>query len=329
MQAFEYAHPATVKEAVAMLGPGWNDAAVLAGGTDLVSLMKDYVESPKRVVNVKGIRDLEGIRTTAQGITIGAVVTIEELGAHADITRNFPSLVTAAAGIASPQMRTMGTVAGDLCQRPRCWYYRGGFGLLAQDANGNSLVPGGENQYHAIFGDGGPAYFVSPSSLGPVLITLGAMATVTGPRGSREIPIADFFVIPKAAGDREHALRPNEIVTRVTIPAASRGLRNATYEVRERQGLDWPLATASVSFRLEGGTVRSPRVVLGHVAPIPWRAEAAEKAIDGHNLSEELAEQAGEAAVQGAKPLSQNKYKVQLARVAVKRALLAARSQGA
>jgi xanthine dehydrogenase YagS FAD-binding subunit len=329
MQAFEYAHPATVKEAVAMLGPGWNDAAVLAGGTDLLSLMKDYVETPKRVVNVKGIRDLEGIRATPQGIGIGALVTIEELRAHDDIARNFPSLVTAAVGIASPQMRTMGTVAGDLCQRPRCWYYRGGFGLLAQDVNGKSLVPGGENQYHAIFGDGGSAYFVSPSSLGPVLIILGAAVTVTGQLGSREIPLADFFVIPKSAGDREHALRPNEIVTRITIPAASRGLRNATHEIRERQGLDWPLAAASVSFRLDGGTVRSARVVLGHVAPIPWRAEAAEKAIEGRNLSDQLAEQAGEAAVQGAKPLSQNKYKVQLARVAVKRALLAARNQGA
>ena len=329
MENFEYAHPAKLKDAVAMLGANWSDAAVLAGGTDLLSLMKDYVEKPKRVVNVKGIGELEGIHTGKQGIMIGALVSVEQLRTNASIARDFPSLVQAAAGIASAQIRTMGTVAGDLCQRPRCWYFRNGFGLLAQDADGKSLVPGGENKYHAILGNDGPAYFVSPSSLAPALIALGASGTITGPNGSREIPLANFFLIPKSASAREHALKPNEILTRITIPAASQGLHNATYEVRQREMLDWPLATASVSFRLDGSTIRSPKIVLGHVAPIPWSATAAETVLAGRSLSEELAEQAGEAAVQGARPLSQNKFKVQLARVAVKRALLAARNQGA
>jgi len=329
MENFEYAHPAKLKDAVAMLGANWSDAAVLAGGTDLLSLMKDYVEKPRRVVNVKGIGELEGIHTGKQGIMIGALVSVEQLRTNASIARDFPSLVQAAAGIASAQIRTMGTVAGDLCQRPRCWYFRNGFGLLAQDADGKSLVPGGENKYHAILGNDGPAYFVNPSSLAPALIALGASGTITGPKGSREIPLANFFLIPKSAAEREHALKPNEILTRITIPAASQGLHNATYEVRQREMLDWPLATASVSFRLDGSTIRSPKIVLGHVAPIPWSATAAETVLAGRSLSEELAEQAGEAAVQGARPLSQNKFKVQLARVAVKRALLAARNQGA
>jgi xanthine dehydrogenase YagS FAD-binding subunit len=329
MENFEYAHPAKLKDAVAMLGANWSDAAVLAGGTDLLSLMKDYVEKPRRVVNVKGIGELEGIHTGKQGIMIGALVSVEQLRTNASIVRDFPSLVQAAAGIASAQIRTMGTVAGDLCQRPRCWYFRNGFGLLAQDADGKSLVPGGENKYHAILGNDGPAYFVNPSSLAPALIALGATGTITGPSGSREIPLANFFLIPKSAAEREHALKPNEILTRITIPAASQGLHNATYEVRQREMLDWPLATASVSFRLDGSTIRSARIVLGHVAPIPWSATAAETVLAGRSLSEELAEQAGEAAIQGARPLSQNKFKVQLARVAVKRALLAARNQGA
>ena len=329
MENFEYAHPAKLKDAVGMLGANWSDAAVLAGGTDLLSLMKDYVEKPRRVVNVKGIGELEGIHTGKQGITIGALVSVEELRTNGSIAREYPALVQAAAGIASAQIRTMGTVAGDLCQRPRCWYFRNGFGLLAQDADGKSLVPGGENKYHAILGNDGPAYFVSPSSLAPALIALGASATITGPSGSREIPLANFFLIPKTASEREHALKPNEILTRITIPAASQGLHNATYEVRQREMLDWPLAAASVSFRLDGSTIRSPRVVLGHVAPMPWSAVAAESFLSGRNLSEELSEQAGEAAVRGARPLSQNKYKVQLARVAVKRALLAARNSGA
>jgi xanthine dehydrogenase YagS FAD-binding subunit len=329
MENFEYAHPAKLKDAVAMLGANWSDAAVLAGGTDLLSLMKDYVEKPKRVVNVKGIGELEGIHTGKQGIMIGALVSVEQLRTNTSIARDFPSLVQAAAGIASAQIRTMGTVAGDLCQRPRCWYFRNGFGLLAQDADGKSLVPGGENKYHAILGNDGPAYFVNPSSLAPALIALGATGTITGPSGSREIPLANFFLIPKSAAEREHALKPNEILTRITIPAASQGLHNATYEVRQREMLDWPLATASVSFRLDGSTILSPRIVMGHVAPIPWSATAAETVLAGRSLSEELAEQAGEAAVQGARPLSQNKFKVQLARVAVKRALLAARNQGA
>jgi xanthine dehydrogenase YagS FAD-binding subunit len=329
MDNFEYAHPAKLKDAVAMLGSNWNDAAVLAGGTDLLSLMKDYLEKPKRLVNVKGIGELEGIHTSKQGTAIGALVTIEEVRTNAAIGKDFPSLVKAAAGIASAQMRTMGTVAGDLCQRPRCWYFRSGFGLLAQSADGKSLVPGGENKYHAIFGNDGPAYFVSPSSLAPALIALGATATLTGPNGSRDIAVAKFFVTPKTAAEREHALKPNEILSRITIPAASHGLSNATYEVRQREMLDWPLVTASVSFKLDGSTIQSARIVLGHVAPIPWSATAAERVVAGKTLSDELAEQAGEAAVQGARPLSQNKYKVQLARAAVKRALLAARNQGA
>ncbi|MGA2269496.1 MAG: xanthine dehydrogenase family protein subunit M [Bryobacteraceae bacterium] len=320
MQSFEFANPATVQEAVGLLAPRWGQADVLAGGTDLLSLMKDYLHTPKRVVNIKNIKELEGIQKTDAGLRIGALVTMEELAINADVRSAYPSLAAAAAGIPSPQIRNLGTAGGDLCQRPRCWYYRQGFGLLAMK-DGKSLVPDGENKYHAIFG-GGPAYFVSPSSLGPALVALGAKVKLVSAKGAREVAVARFFVAPKDENTREIALLPNEILTEIIVPPAAG--RSATYEVRQKEALDWPLATASVVLRMRGNAVSAAKVVLGHVAPTPWEAPEAEKALVGKTITPETAEEAGKAAVSSAQPLSQNAYKVQLAKVAVKRALLEA-----
>jgi xanthine dehydrogenase YagS FAD-binding subunit len=324
MERFEYAHPSTRQEAIGLLGSNWNDAAVLAGGTDLLSLMKEYVVTPKRVVNIKNVEGLTGIHSNAEGVTIGALVTMEELLDDKTIRSEFPALSHAAQGITSPQVRGAGTVGGDLCQRPRCWYFRNGYGLLAKDENGKSLVPEGENRYHAILGNSGPAYFVNPSSLAPALLALGAKLQLAGPKGQREVGAAEFFVIPKSDNERENILKPNEVLTHIVIPASSRGLRSATYEVRHKTALDWPLAAAAVAVKLEGGKVVMGRIVLGHVAPIPWQANDAAKELNGKPINESLAAGVGEAAVRGAKPLSQNGYKVKLAKVAVKRALLAA-----
>jgi xanthine dehydrogenase YagS FAD-binding subunit len=329
METFAYAHPATKQEVFGLLGENWNDAAVLAGGTDIISLMKEHVVIPKRVISIRGIKEWSGISQTSAGLRIGALATFEELRENAVVRAQYRSLQNAVDGIGSPQMRNMGTVGGDLCQRPRCWYFRNGFGLLARDAQGNSLVPGGENRYHAIFGNDGPAYFVSPSSLAPALITLGARLHLEGPGGGRDVNAADFFVIPKNDSERENVLKANEVVTEILIPAISAGNRNYTYEVRQRTLLDWPLATASVALKMSGGTVSSAKIVLGHVAPIPWQADDAAKSLIGKRVTEETAAAAGDAAVRGAKPLSQNGYKVQLARVSVKRALLAAAKEGA
>jgi len=320
MQAFEYANPTTVKEATALLGASWDDAAILAGGTDLISLMKEGVYTPKRIVNIKNIKELGGIGRTGSNVRIGATVTFDDLLTNA-VVRDFPALAEAARGVASPQIRNMGTVAGDLTQRPRCWYYRQGHGLLAMQ-NGKSLVPDGENRYHAIFGSA-PAYFVSASSLGPALIALGAKIKVAGPSGNREIPVEKFFVVPQNENAREIDLKPNEIVTEILIPS-DKAVKSATCEVRERAALDWPVAAASVALKMNGNNVSSARVVLGHVGPTPYVASEAEKMLAGKTINAALAEQAGAAAVANAKPLSQNAYKVQLAKVAVKRALMAA-----
>lgn len=315
MEAFEYASPTTLKEATALLGSKWDDAAVLAGGTDLISLMKDYVASPKRVVNIKGIKELGGISSRPGGVKIGATVTFDELVNNTQIRNAYPALVTAATGVASPQVRNMGTVGGDLCQRPRCWYFRQGRGLLAMH-DGKSLVVNGENKYHAILGDG-PGYFVSASSLGPALIALNATVNVVGPNGKRSIEASKFFVNPKSETEREIALQPNEIVTDITMPAGIRQT-NATYEVRHKDALDWPLVTASVVI---GDSWAS--VVLGHVATTPYVAKEAGDFLKGKPLNDENINRAAELAVQGAKPLSQNVYKVHLAKVAVQRALKA------
>ena len=321
MQAFEYANPTTLQEALGLLGSKWGETGVLAGGTDLISLMKEYLETPKRVVNIKGIKELGGIQTSKTGLRIGSTVTLEELIENADVRKNFPALTEAARGVASPQIRNMGTVAGDLCQRPRCWYFRQGFGLLGMK-DGKSLVTDGENKYHAILGNGGPAYFVNASSLGPALVALGAKVKVASSSGHREIAAAKFFVTPQNENAREIALLPNEIVTEILVPHD--GTKNATYEVRQKEALDWPLAAASVALKMKGSTVSSARIVLGHVAPTPWAATQAEQSLAGKAVTPESADEAAKAAVADAKPLSQNGYKVQLARVAVKRALLEA-----
>ncbi len=322
MQAFEYAAPSTKDQAAALLGSRWEDAAVFAGGTDLISSMKDNLQASRRLVDIKGIRELSGIEVNSNGLRLGALVTLEELRAHTGIVKEYPGIAQAASGVTSPQMRSRGTVGGDLCQRPRCWYYRAGYGLLAKDKDGKSLVPNGENRYHAIFGNGGPAYFVNPSSLAPILMALGAKVRLYSSSGSREVALEKFFVIPKNDNDRENVLKPNEILTEIVVPPGAQ--QTATYEVRQKEALDWPLVAASVALRMKNGKVDSARVVLGHVAPVPWRSTEAEKAIDGKPVNAETALEAGKAAVHPAHPLSQNGYKVQLARVAVKRALLRA-----
>ena len=319
MQPFAYVDPATVQEAVGLLAASWGEADVLAGGTDLISLMKLELHTPKRVVNIKSLKELGGIRKTAEGLRIGALVTMDELAKNATVRAAYQSLADAAAGVPSPQIRHMGTVGGDLCQRPRCWYYRDGFGLLAIK-DGKPLVPEGENKYHAIFG-GGPAYFVSASSLGTALVALGAKVRLVSAKGSRDVAVAKFFVAPKDANTREIELRPDEILTEILVPVAA-AVKSATYEVRQKTALDWPLATASVALSMNGNTVVSAKVVLGHVAPTPWESPAAGKLLAGKTITAATAEAAGKAAVADAQPLSQNAYKVTLARVAVKRALL-------
>jgi len=323
MRAFEYASPTSTKQALSLLGAASGGALVLAGGTDLLALMKDDIVHPKRLVNIKEIRELDGVASSSLGLRIGALTTLADLADNVNIVKDYSALADALNEAASPQIRNMATLGGNLCQRPRCWYFRNGLGLLPKDQSGKDLVATGENRYHAILGNNGPAKFVSPSSIAPALIAYGAKIRLIGPNGKRELPLDKFFVIPKTEDQREHDLKRDEIVTEVVLPPAA-DLKSAHYEIRQKDAFDWPLATAAVVFQMSGSTVQSARVVMGYVAPTPWLSEEAAQAIIGKSISEETAKAAADAAVQAAKPLSQNAYKVQLARVAVKRAILKA-----
>lgn len=323
MRPFEYVSPNSRSQAISLLGATWGNTEVLAGGTDLLALMKDDVVAPKRLVNIKDVADLRGISSSVQGLRIGALTNLGELADDENVKKNYPALSEALLEAASPQIRNMATIGGNLCQRPRCWYFRNGLGLLPKDESGKELVAIGENRYHAILGNQGPAKFVSPSTVVPILIAYGAKIHLEGPKGRRELPLEKFFVIPKTENEREHDLRPNEMVTELVIPPAS-DLKAAHYEIRQKEAFDWPLAVAAVTLKLQGSNVQSSRIVLGYVAPVPWPSTEAQQAISGKPVSKETAQKAADAALAKASPLSHNAYKVKLAKVAVVRAILKA-----
>lgn len=323
MRAFEYTSPSSTDQAVSLLSTTWDRAAVLAGGSDLLALMKDDVIAPRRLVNIKSIATLQGITPVSGGLRIGALTTMGDLADNQNVASDYPALAEALHEAASPQIRNVATIGGNLCQRPRCWYFRNRMGLLPKSEGGQELVTGGDNRYHAILGNEGPAKFVSPSSIAPVLIAYGASLRLISPRGKRDLPLEKFYVTPEREGQREHDLAPNEIITDIILPSAN-GAKVFYYEVRQKAAFDWPLALAAVAMNLQGATIASPRVVLGYVAPTPWISTEAANALNGKQVSAETARAAADAALAPARPLSRNSYKVQLARVALQRAIMKA-----
>ena len=328
MRPFEYVSPKTQAQAFGLLGSSWGDTEVIAGGSDLLALMKEDVVRPKRLVNIKAIGELHGIQRLKDGSwRIGALTTLGDLAelpaVQTGLMKEYPAFAEAVGEAASPQIRSVATLGGNLCQRPRCWYFRNGLGLLPEDESGKDLVAAGENRCHAILANEGRAKFVNPSTIVPILIAYQAKVQIAGPNGKREIPLEKFFTIPKTEDQREHDLRPNEIVTGVVLPA-SQGVKAAHYEIRQKAAFDWPLAVSAVALKMDGNKVSSARVVLGYVAPVPWISPEAEQLLTGKPIDEETAKAAAEAALKNATPLSQNGYKVQLAKVALKRAILKA-----
>ena len=273
------------------------------------------------LVNVKKLP--AGIAVPAQGLAvIGAAATLTDLADHAALAKAYPALTDAARGVGTPQIRNVGTVGGNLMQRPRCWYFRNEEFNCLKKGGARCFAVEGENQYHAIFGDG-PCHIVHPSSLAMPLIAYGARIKVAGPQGEREIEADKFFLMPDRNMFGETVLEPTELVTEVVIPT-SRNVSAATYEVKFKQSHDWPIVTASVALRMSGGVVESARVVLGAVAPIPWRSLPAEQLLKGKRIDEAVAWQAAEAALADAKPMSGNGYKVQVAKTALRRAIMKA-----
>ena len=319
MKAFTYVNAANEKEAIAALGSDRGRFLPMAGGMDLLGLMKDFIVSPERLVNIKSLDAT--IAAADGGLRIGAASKITDLAEHASARKLYPALTTAAEGVGTPQIRNMGTVGGNIMQRPRCWYFRNEEFHCLKKGGSRCYAVEGENQYHAIFGDG-PCHIVHPSSLAVPVIAYGGRFRVVGPSGAREIDAGEFFQLPNVNLYGETVLQPNEIVTHVILPAP--GQRSASYEVRFKQSHDWPLALASVNLTMDASTVKAARIVMGAVAPIPWRSQAAERALVGTTITETVAVEAAAAAMAGAKALSGNAYKIQITKTAVKRAIMKA-----
>jgi xanthine dehydrogenase YagS FAD-binding subunit len=327
MNSFEYASPRTEEEAVELLAAHDGNTAVLAGGTDLFNLLRADCIAPARVVDVKNIGLMQGVTVVSDGLLLGALMTLDEMLVH-PLLRPYESLAQVADAVHSIQIQSMGTLGGDLCHLPNCWYYRTGYGLLAQQ-DGESLIADGRNEFHAVLGNRGPAKFVSASRFAPALIAWGAQARIVGPEPEQVsmVPLEYFFVTPKSADQGVTVLRPGQLLTHILLPEAREEIASASYEVLQLEGLDWPLGSAAVCLETSGGIVREARVVLGHVAPTPWVSHDAAEALVGSAVDERSAQTAGDAAVARATPLSENDYKVQIARTAVKRAILRAAGQ--
>jgi len=321
VKSFAYVKAGGEKQVVAALAAPGGRALPLGGGMDLLGLMKDYIVQPDRLVSVKDL-DASITKGPGGGLRIGSAVTLADLAANADARRMYPALTDAAAEVGTPQIRNAGTVGGNLNQRPRCWYFRNEEFNCLKKGGSRCFAVDGENQYHAIFGDG-PCHIVHPSSLAVPAIALDARFRIVGPTGEREVAATDYYQMPDRNLMGETVLGPSEILTHVILPPPGQ-IRNATYEVRFKQSHDWPLAMASVALSMQGQNVGAARIVMGAVAPVPWRSAPAEKALTGKRLSEQVAMEAADAAVASAKPMSGNAYKVQIARTAVKRAIMKA-----
>lgn len=323
MKNFTYYQPTTLQQALPLLDTEWGKTELLAGGTDLLDRQKEYISQPDKVVSLTALEgDFRKIIGGQNRATIGAGVKLVDI-AESKLLAAYPALTSAAGEIAGPQIRNMGTLGGSLCQRNRCWYFRDEHVVCLLKGGRKCFAQEGENQYHAIFTAGHPCVIVHPSTLAPPLIALGATAQIAGPKGMREIPVEKLFQAPVKESQREHTLAPNEILVSVTITTPP-GLRNASYEIKQRETSEWPLAQASVAFTLDGKIAKNVRVVLGQVAPTPLISLTAAKALEGQEITEATANAAGEAACEGVRPLSQNGYKVQLLKVSVKRAVLTA-----
>src|SRR5205809_5801721 len=329
MNTFEWVSPGSVAEAVSALksAPAASDlddaARPIAGGQDLLTTMKDYMTRPVRVVNLKGIRGLDKIEANGKGgLRIGALVTLAQLEENAIVRRNFPGLSEAAHSVGTPQIRNLGTVGGNLCQRPRCWYFRLEEVVCLKKGGSECYAATGENKYHAIFG-GGPSYIVHPSDLAPMLLALGASVNVTGSDGKRTIPLDKFFTLPADANvRRENVLKNDDIITEVVVPA-SKFAANSTYlKFKERDSMDFAMSAVAAAVALGANkTVSEARIVLGGVAPIPWRVPKAEAALVGKTMNKDLLAEVAKTALQGAEPLAKNAYKIPLTQTLVRRAL--------
>ena len=301
-------------------------ASFVGGGSDLLGLVKERIVAPDVLVNLKTIKGLDQVTPAAGGVNIGGLITLDTLSRHPVIRGQYAVLAEAAESVATPQIRNVGTLAGNVCQRPWCWYFRNGFPCFKNGGTTCFSVTG-ENQFHAIFG-GGPSYIVHPSDTAVALMALDAKFRIVGPASERIVPAADFFTLPQQNPARENALGPEEALAEIQVPLARRGTRSAYHKIMDREAWTHAVVSAAMVLEMDKQVCRSARVVLGGVAPIPWRLPKVEQMLSGERITEALAAKAAEAALEGAKPLAKNAYKVPLTKGVVRRTLVELAARG-
>jgi xanthine dehydrogenase YagS FAD-binding subunit len=322
MKVFANANPRDLAHALTIVSQTQQaglTTAVAGGGSDLLGLMKERLVTPDVLVNLNAIKGLDQIKRQGDIVVIGGLITLDALASHPLVRRQYSVLAEAAESVGTPQIRNVGTLAGNVCQRPWCWYYRNGFKCLK---NGGTVCysVAGENQFHAIFG-GGPSYIVHPSDTAPALVALDAEFRIAGPSGERTVAAANFFTLPTVNPARENVLRQDEVLAAIVLPAPRGGARSTYHKVLDREAWTHAVVSAAIALDMDKDVCRSARVVLGGVAPIPWRLPEVEKLLTGKRVTPALAAEAGAAAVAGARPLAKNGYKVPMTQAMVRRTI--------
>jgi xanthine dehydrogenase YagS FAD-binding subunit len=324
MKSFEWSNAASLDEAIAQLGPG---VVLKAGGVDLLDRMKEGLESPRRLVNLRTVGGLDAIADDKE-LVLGPLVTLAAIEAHAGVKKKWPALAAACAHAATPQIRNMATIGGNLVQRPRCWYFRSADFHCKKKGGDTCFALHGENQLHAVVANGSCA-IVHPSSVATALVAYGATVTLKGKAGERQLALEQFFTLPDKDVHRENVLAPDEIIREVRLPAPAAGTRAAYHKQTEKESFDWPLADVAVVLELDGRSCKRASIVLGAAAPVPWRAKRSEAILTGRLVDERAAEAAANAALLDATPLGKNGYKLPLFRAVVRRTILATVGGGA
>ena len=322
MKNFTYINAKSIKDAVESLGKNWNESVVKSGGTDLLGELKGMIISPEKVINLKTIPNLDYIESTQDGgLKIGAMTTITKISESSLIRTKFPAISQAASKVASPQLRNMGTLGGNLCQRPRCWYYRENSILCLKKGGSQCYAFTGENRFHCIFG-GGPCFIVHPSDMAASLISCDAEIKIYGRKGERELELNNFYLLPRENVNRENVLNPDEIVVEIIIPPPKNNTKSIYIKQSIRETWDFALCSVAVSMSMSGLKCDDVRIVLGGAAPKPWRSINAENELRGKMITEMVAESAAKAAVNNAQTMRDNKYKINLFQNIIKSAIL-------
>jgi xanthine dehydrogenase YagS FAD-binding subunit len=323
MRAFTNSNPRDLAHAFSLLrdtNAAGRHAAIAGGGSDLLGLIKERIVEPDVLVNLKSVKGLDQITVEKSGLKIGALTTLDAISRNQIIRTQYTALAEAADTVATPQIRNVGTIAGNVAQRPWCWYYRNGFPCFKAGGKQCFSITG-ENQFHAIFG-GGPSFIVHPSDTAPALVALDAKFHIAGPKGNRTVSAADFFVLPRQNATRENVLAEDEILTSIEIPAPRPGTRSTYHKIMDREAWTHALVSAAIVLEMDKDVCRQARIVLGGVAPIPWRIPDAEKLLTGQRITSDVAAKVGEQAIAGATPLAKNAYKLPLTKNVVRRTIL-------